>query len=267
MARIEFFGLGEMGYAMAGHLARAGHAVTPQDLDAQRLAHWHAEFNPPHAEPAEALITSVTDLAAIQALRDTPDGIAARLRPGMLWIDHTTTSPAFARECAALAQVRGAAFVDAAMSGGAVGAQAGELALFAGGVEADAAWASEITRPYCKHFFHLGTSGAGQAAKLAHQLAIAGTVLGLNAALSYGGSQGLAAPQLLAALAQGTARSAQLAQHQDKMELPGFDFSAGFAWLAKDLAALPADAPLLPMLLRSWLQEGGAGTANTTGAQ
>jgi len=266
MAHIEFFGLGEMGYPMAGHLARAGHAVLPHDPDTRRLAQWEAAHGGPRPAAADILITSVTDTAALGRLIDAAEGIATRLRPGMLWIDHTTTSPAFARDCAALAAARGAAFVDCAMSGGAAGAQAGELALFAGGANADAVRASELTRPYCRHFFHLGAAGAGQAAKLAHQLAIAGTVLGLDAALAYGGAQGLGRAQLLAALEAGTAGSAQLAQHREKLGAPQFDFSTGFAWLAKDLAALPADSPLLPMLLRGWLQTPNP-TPPGTGAQ
>ena len=256
MARIDFFGLGEMGYAMAGHLARAGNALVVHDLDAQRLARWQGEFGAvPEASQAEAVITSVTDMAALQALVSAPGGIPSYLRPGVLWIDHTTTSPAYASQCASLAARHGAAFVDAAMSGGKAGAQAGALTLFVGGEKADATRAQALTRPYCKHFTPLGAAGAGQAAKLAHQLAIAGTVLGLQAALDYGRAQGLSAEVLLAALAQGTAHSAQLDQHAGRMGAADFDFAAGFAWLAKDLAALPVESPPLPSLLQRLVKD------------
>jgi 3-hydroxyisobutyrate dehydrogenase/2-hydroxy-3-oxopropionate reductase len=264
--RIEFFGLGEMGYAMAGHLARAGHAVFARERDARRLAQWRDEFGIATENDApEAVITSVTDQAALRRMMDRPDGLALSLKAGVLWIDHTTSSPEFARECAGLAAKNGAAYVDVAMSGGAAGARAGALALFAGGAPADAARAREITAPYSKYFAHFGGAGAGQAAKLAHQLAIAGTVLGLRAALDYGQSHDMPPGLLLAALAQGTAHSVQLDQHAAKMGIPGFEPVDGFAWLARDLAALAETSPALPLQLRELIST--ASKPVPTGAQ
>jgi len=254
MARIDFFGLGEMGFAMAGHLARARHSVLAHDLDPERVRHWgelHAATRPDQG--TEVLITSVSDLEALRLLMAAPDGLGAHLKPGMLWIDHTTTSPDFARECATFAAGHQAGFVDAPMSGGKAGAERGELTLFVGAEDAQVARARLICAPYFGQFFHLGTAGAGQAAKLAHQLAIAGTVIGLQAAATYGSSQGLAPVALLAALQHGTAQSAQLAQHHDKMSTADYDFHRSFAWLAKDLAALAPGSPALPILLQQLL--------------
>jgi 3-hydroxyisobutyrate dehydrogenase len=254
MVRIDFFGLGEMGYAIAGHLARAGHALTPHDPDAQRMAQWREEFGDiSQGAAAQIVITCVSDLAALKGLVAAPDGIAARLGQGSLWVDHTTTSPQAAREFATLAAARGAIFIDAPMSGGVEGAQTAELTLFAGGAESSIARARPLLSAYCNHLVHAGATGCGQATKLAHQLAIAGTVLGLQAALSYGGSQKLPAANVLAALKQGTARSVQLNQHAAKMGGAEFDFAQGFAWLAKDLAALAEGTPALPALLRDLL--------------
>jgi len=255
MARIDFFGLGEMGYAIAGHLANAGHALAPHDLQTQRVAAWQQEFGARQAHgPAEFLITSITDLETLLALAHAPDGIAGRLKPGVLWIDHTTTSPPGARACAELAAAHGAAFIDVPMSGGAAGARAGELALFAGGAAADIARARPLLQSYCNHLTHLGAVGSGQAAKLAHQLAIAGTLLGLSAAIEYGAAQGLAAADVLGALKQGTARSIQLNQHAEKMSAADFDFARDFAWLAKDLAVVDNQAPALAALLCTLVQ-------------
>lgn len=254
---IAFHGLGEMGFAMAGHLAGAGHAVEVIDLDAGRVDVWQAQFGAAPAGAPAVIITSVTDAAALRALAP---GVQSHLAPGMLWIDHTTGDPELARHCAALAAQRGAGFVEAPLSGGRAGAQAGQLALFVGAAPADAERARQLTRPYCAHFSHLGPVGAGQAAKLAHQLAIAGIVLGLEAARAYGASQGLAAADLLAALAHGTARSEQLRQHRQMMGAPDFDFAQGFAWLAHDLAALPVAQTGLPGHLRRLLAA-PAGTA------
>ena len=257
---IAFHGLGEMGFAMAGHLARAGHALKVIDLDAARVKLWQAKFGVSSATEAEIIITSVTDAAALRALSAS---IQSCLKPGMLWIDHTTCDPELARECAALAQARGAAFVEAPMSGGKQGAEEGTLALFVGGAPADVERARLATQFYCAHFAHLGPTGTGQATKLAHQLAIAGTVLGLEAARGFGVSQGIAPADLLDALAHGTARSVQLEQHAALMSASGFDFARGFAWLAKDLAPLSASSSSLSGQLRKLLA-GAQATAHIT---
>jgi 3-hydroxyisobutyrate dehydrogenase len=252
MANIAFHGLGKMGHAMAGHLVAAGHAIRVHDPDPLRQAAWQRQYPaPPPAEPPEVIITCVTDAAALRSLAQHTRAFAVQITTAMLWIDHTTADPATARLCAALAAEHDTGFVDAPISGGQAGADSGHLALFAGGTAVNVERARVITRPYCAHFAHLGAVGTGQAAKLAHQLAIAGTVLGLEAARAYGRAHGLAPAELLAALEYGTARSAQLLQHREKMSREEFDFADSFSWLAQDLTALPSgSAPLAGLLLR-----------------
>jgi 3-hydroxyisobutyrate dehydrogenase-like beta-hydroxyacid dehydrogenase len=255
---IAFYGLGEMGFAMAGYLAGAGHAVKVIDLDTSRVNAWQSQFGAQQAGLPEVVVTTVTDAAALRALSAS---VAGHLNPGMLWIDHTTSDPETARHCAMLAAGRGAGFVEAPMSGGKDGAREGKLTLFVGATAEDAERARQVTAAYCAHFAHFGPVGAGQTAKLAHQLAVAGIVLGLEAARSYGASQGLATGQLLDALAHGTARSEQLRQHQAMIGAPDFDFVQGFAWLAKDLAVLPASQAGLPDQLRRLVAAPQASTA------
>jgi 3-hydroxyisobutyrate dehydrogenase-like beta-hydroxyacid dehydrogenase len=262
MTNIAFHGLGNMGHAMAGHLVLAGNAVRVHDRDPARQAAWQRQYQaPPPAEPPEVIITSVTDAAALRALAQENAGFAAQISTGVLWIDHTTTDPATARLCAALAAEYDTGFVDAPMSGGKAGAESGHLAFFAGGTVVNVERARAVTRPYCAHFAHLGPVGAGQAAKLAHQLAIAGTVLGLEAARAYGREHGLAPADLLAALEYGTARSAQLLQHREKMSIAEFDFADSFSWLAQDLTALSSESAPLAALLRRLLSMPAAAAA------
>jgi 3-hydroxyisobutyrate dehydrogenase len=254
MNNIAFHGLGKMGHAMAGHLVVAGNAVRVHDADPTRQAAWRRQYPaPPPAEPPQVIITCVTNAGALRLLAQHSRAFAAQISTAVLWIDHTTTDPATALLCATLAAEHDTGFIDAPMSGGQVNADSGHLALFAGGTAVNVERARAVTRPYTAHFAHLGPVGAGQATKMAHQLAIAGTVLGLEAARAYGREHGLATAELLEALEYGTARSAQLLQHREKMSIEQFDFVDSFSWLAQDLTALPPGAAPLAALLRRLL--------------
>jgi 3-hydroxyisobutyrate dehydrogenase len=231
---VAFVGLGAMGAPMAARLAGAGIGVAGFDRDAAAQARWRAA----HAAEAfaldecECVITCVTDEAALTALAP---GLLEALPAGALWIDHTTTCAAtaerLARDCAAA----DAHFVDAPVSGGPDGAAAGGLVVMAGGVDVDVARARPLLAAYAARVVHLGPPGSGQLAKLANQVAIAGTVRGLAEAVTLARAGGLDVAALLDALSGGTAASRQLERTRGAW-LAGAAFDEACAWLAKDLA-------------------------------
>lgn len=242
---VGFFGLGAMGYPMAGRLARAGYAVAVADLDPGRVARWRAAFPAAAHDPAQAaiVVTCVTDAAALRELALGRGALLDSVRPGTLLIDHTTIAPALARELAGEAAKRGAAFVDAPASGGADGAAAGALAVMAGGAPADLERARPVLQCYAARIVHIGPAGSGALAKLANQIAIAGTVRALAEAVALARAAGVEPAAVLEALAGGTAASAQLARTRHTLAQPEFAFADAFGWLAKDLAlALEAGA-------------------------
>ena len=142
--RVAFLGLGVMGYPMAGHLARAGHHVTVYNRTAAKADAWAAEYPgtvaaTPHAAAAAADIVfscvgNDDDLRSI-VLGDL--GALGAMKTGAIFVDHTTTSAAVARELSAVTAVRGVHFIDAPVSGGPAAAAAGTLAIMAGGDSAD----------------------------------------------------------------------------------------------------------------------------------
>lgn len=241
-ARVVFVGLGAMGAPMAERLAQSGYAVCGIDAQAAREAAWRARVGGAEHDVAEAdaVLTCVTDETA--AARVAAETILPRIARGALWVDHTTTSPAFARELAAAAAARGAGFVDAPVSGGAEGAASGTLVAMAGGEPADTARARPLLAAYAARVVHLGAAGSGQFAKLANQVAIAGTVRGLAEAVALARAGGIDAERLLEALAGGTAGSVQLARTAATLADPAFDFATAFAWLGKDLDLASAEA-------------------------
>jgi 3-hydroxyisobutyrate dehydrogenase-like beta-hydroxyacid dehydrogenase len=237
MPAIGFVGLGAMGYPMAGRLARAGYAVAVSDLDPARVARWRAEFAGAAHDLAQAaiVVTCVTNDSALHELMLGPESFLDSVRPGTLLVDHTTIPPVLARELASAAAARGVGFVDAPTSGGVDGAAAGALAIMAGGEAADLERARPVLACYAAQIVHIGPVGSGALAKLANQIAIAGTVRALAEAVALARAGGVDPAAVLAALSGGTAASAQLARTREALARADFDFARTFAWLRKDL--------------------------------
>jgi 3-hydroxyisobutyrate dehydrogenase-like beta-hydroxyacid dehydrogenase len=253
MALISFFGLGAMGSEMAGRLARAGHAVAVHDLDGARRAAWTRRFAAADHAPTHAdfVITCVTDDAALGRLLLGPTGLIAQLPAGGCLIDHTTAAPATARALAQAASACGVLALDAPISGGVSAAADGTLSVMVGGTSETVVRARPILAAYAGSVEHLGAAGAGQLAKLANQVAIAGIMRGIAEALALARAGGLDDAALLRALVSGSAHSTQLERLIASGHADGWRFERQVAWLAKDLhLALEAAGPLgaaLPM--------------------
>lgn len=268
--RIAFFGLGEMGFPMAGRLVAAGYVVAAHDVAAVREAAWRSRFGGADIPLADAqiVVTCVTDEPSLMKLLLGADGLVARA-PGTLFIDHTTISVATARAVADAAVLSGALAVDAPASGGREGAETGRLSIMLGGSDAAVAAARPVLACYAAQITHLGPPGAGQMAKLANQVAIAGIVRGLAEAVMLARADGLAVSSVLAALAGGSAGSVQLDRLAAALAEPGWTFDRLFAWLAKDLHLATAEGKrvgaALPMTeLVSAFLDRGPGTSPET---
>ena len=251
-----------MGFSMAGQLARAGYVVLISDPVAARCEQWREQYGEQAvanvadtdnvANTADVIIICVTDHHADAALLLGPSGLLGNAQAGQLFIDHTTTSPQFARASARLARARRALWVDAPISGSALGAQTNTLSTFVGGSIDAVRMARPILAIYSNCVTHLGEAGCGQAGKLANQLAIAGTVRGLAEAVVLARANEVPLPALFDALCAGSAHSRQLDQHRDKLIASEFEFSKAFDWLYKDLelarAAVVKSMPLADLI-------------------
>ncbi len=258
--RVAFLGLGVMGYPMAGHLARAGHQVTVYNRNIDKAVAWCAEFAPhtaPATTPAEAALTADVvfccvgnddDLRSVVLGRPgangqrQADGAFAGMRPGNIFVDHTTASAHVARELYARGQELGVAFVDAPVSGGQAGAQNGLLTVMCGGD----ATAFEAVRPiamaFSRAFTLLGPSGNGQLAKMVNQICIAGLVQGLAEAIAFGEKAGLDMNQVLDVIGKGAAQSWQMDNRGKTMVAGKFDFGFAVDWMRKDLGLVLEEA-------------------------
>jgi len=245
---VAFLGLGVMGGPMAGHLVRAGHRVTAYNRTASRAGAWlerqradgfEVTSAPTPAEAAhgaEVVLSCVgNDLDLAEVLLGD-NGALAAMDPGALLVDHTTVSPGLARRIAGAAEAHGIAALDAPVSGGQAGAEAGRLSIMCGGTAKAMERARPVLEAYAARIVHIGEAGAGQSAKAVNQICIAGTLAGLSEAIRFAQAQGLEMEKVLEAISGGAAQSWQMENRWDTMTRGEFDFGFAIDWMRKDLA-------------------------------
>jgi 3-hydroxyisobutyrate dehydrogenase len=255
--KVAFLGLGVMGYPMAGHLALAGHQVTVYNRTTTKSIAWCAEFTratAPNliqtqaATPREAVrdadivFCCVGNDDDLRSVTLGADGAFASMRPGAVFVDHTTASASVARELDAAARQLGFQFIDAPVSGGQAGAQNGMLTVMCGGDAATFESVKPTAMAFSRAFTLLGSSGAGQLAKMVNQICIAGLVQGLSEAIAFGQQAGLDMNQVLEVIGKGAAQSWQLDNRGKTMVEGKFDFGFAVDWMRKDLGLVLDEA-------------------------
>ena len=254
---VAFLGLGVMGYPMAGHLARAGHQVTVYNRTASKSIAWCAEFSgassqlgihahaatPRQAvQQADIVFCCVGNDADLRSVTLGTDGAFAGMKPGAIFVDHTTASADIARELSAAAATKGLQFIDAPVSGGQAGAQNGLLTVMCGGDANAFETVKPVAMAFSRAFTLLGDSGAGQLAKMVNQICIAGLVQGLSEAIAFGQKAGLDMNQVLDVIGKGAAQSWQMDNRGKTMVADKFDFGFAVDWMRKDLGLVLDEA-------------------------
>jgi 3-hydroxyisobutyrate dehydrogenase len=244
--RAGFVGLGVMGFAMAGHMAAAGHEMRVFNRSPAKAKAWgEAHEGVVAASVAEAasgrelLVLCVGTDSDVRAV--VGEALAA-LPPGAIIVDHTTTSAKLAREMAALARTHRCEFLDAPVSGGEAGAKAGKLSVMVGGEPAAFARAEVVIRAYAKAVLRMGGSGAGQLTKMVNQICIAGVVQGLAEAVVFAKRAGLDPGLVQQAISQGAAQSWQMDNRWTTMARGEFEFGFAVDWMRKDLGLVLEEA-------------------------
>lgn len=214
MATLGWVGIGDIGFPMMVRLREAGHDVRVWARDPSRRAAAQAAGAKLAASAAElggsceAVFLCVTDVDAVEEIVFGRDGIATASSASIFVVDHSTIHPGRTRVMAARLreQARGH-WVDAPVSGGAVGARAGTLAVMAGGEADDIAAVSPWMRAYGGKITHVGASGTGQACKSCNQAIANTTIMVWAELLAYARSFGLDVAKLVEATEGGFADS------------------------------------------------------------
>jgi 3-hydroxyisobutyrate dehydrogenase len=175
--KIGFIGVGNIGAPIAGQLLAAGHQLLVHDIRRDAAdgmiaagARW-AEAPAAIAVECEVVATCLPGPAEMEAVCLGAEGVVGRLKPGALYIDHTTNAPALVRRVAALLAAKGVAMVDAPVSGGMEGAQTRDLLVMAGGEAAAFERARPLLETVAKRVIHTGAIGTGSVAKIMHNSA------------------------------------------------------------------------------------------------
>lgn len=237
--RIALLGIGLMGLPMARRLLGAGLPLTvwnrtpakalPLQAEGVRLAASAAQA----VADADIVITMLEHGAVVREVL-TDGGVLAAMRSGALFIDMSSIQPAQAREHAQWLGERGVAGLDAPVSGGTLGAEAGTLTIMAGGTEADFARAAPAFVPLGRATL-VGPAGAGQLAKLANQMIVGITIGAVAEALLLAQAGGADPVKVRQALTGGFADSRILQVHGQRMIERDFVKRGAVAVQLKDL--------------------------------
>jgi len=246
--KIGFIGLGLMGKPMSLNLLKAGHSVTVWNRTAARasdLAAAGAKLARTPREAAEAseiLFTIVSDPPALEEIlwghEGQNDGALAGLKPGSIYVDSSTISPALARRVSAVCAERKVQFLDAPVTGGDWGAREGNLVFMIGGDAETLRAVEPVLSVMGKKWFHLGPSGAGQTIKLAMNGILALQVGVMAEALAIVGKAGLNEQQLIEVMQASMARSGVLDVKAPLMAKGEYKPSFPLRLMHKDLGLL-----------------------------
>jgi 2-hydroxy-3-oxopropionate reductase len=237
MRHIGFIGLGLMGKPMARNLLKAGFKLTVHSRSRQPVDELAALGATPAASlrevasASEVVITMVPDAPDVEAVVAGPDGIlaGAAAKPGLIHIDMSTISPIATRRIAEMEKRAGVIHLDAPVSGGTVGAEAGTLSIMVGGDEAAFDACGEIFAAMGKKITYMGASSAGQTTKACNQIMTGGIYAVMAEALVLAAKSGLDPAKVVDVLSGGAARCWALEVRAPKIlkrELnPGFKAS------------------------------------------
>jgi len=248
MARIGFIGLGNMGLPMAQNLLKAGHGVRGFDLsnaqlDALTASGGEAAANVKAAAAgAEIVITMLPAGAHVREVYLGADGVLAAAGNNALLIDSSTIDVETARVVAAAAGKRGLAMLDAPVSGGVGGAQAGTLTFMVGGADDAFARAKPILEAMGKTIVHAGGAGNGQAAKICNNMILGVSMIAVSEGFVLAEKLGLDAQKLFDIASKSSGQCWSMTAY---CPVPGLvptspanrDYTAGFtaAMMLKDL--------------------------------
>jgi len=208
---IGWIGTGLMGHPMVGHLLKAGYKVNVHNRTKSKTDDLVGMGCTWFDTPAEIAANSDVVITIIGFPKDVEEcyfgseGIFKALKSGTILVDMTTTKPSLAIKISEQADKMGAAFVDAPVSGGQLGAINGNLSIMMGGNKEVVDKVVPLFQAFGKNMVYQGKAGSGQHTKMCNQITIAGTLIGVCEGLLYGLKAGLDLNTMLESITKGAA--------------------------------------------------------------
>jgi 3-hydroxyisobutyrate dehydrogenase len=261
--RIGFIGLGAMGGAMAGHLAKNGYAVTGYDVNPARAEAAARGGVARAASPAEAaqgadvVMSSLPTPAAVRAAYLGPDGVLTRAGAGAVLVDLSTIDPDTWKEVARAAEAQGLACLDAPVSGGPVEAGSGKLVFIVGGEERVLERCRPIFATLGTEIHHVGPLGSAQVVKIVNNVMSMGNVAVAAEAMVLGVKAGMDPQRLFDILSTSGGRSHHFLKRFPNVLAGDFEPRFSIALSRKDLglATRLAESLGVPMLTMSIVRQ------------
>ncbi|UUX34194.1 NAD(P)-dependent oxidoreductase [Fundicoccus culcitae] len=232
MNKIGFIGLGVMGKEMARHLLSTGHEVHVYNRTKQKAdelvgygAHWQ---DTPYdvAKATDFVLTIVGYPNDVEEVYFSKTGLFAGGHEGQIFIDLTTSTPSLAKQIFEHGQTVGIETLDAPVSGGDIGAKEARLTTMVGGKKETFDQAKQILDCFSAKVTYMGEAGSGQHTKMANQIMIAGTMVGMVETLLYADKMGLDNEKVIEILNSGAAANFSLANYGPRILKE--DYSPGF---------------------------------------
>jgi 2-hydroxy-3-oxopropionate reductase len=252
--KVGFIGLGIMGKPMAGHLLAGGHELyaytlgsVPEELTGQGAK--VCQSSQEVAEKADIVITMVPDSPDVEAVLFGAQGVAAGLSRGKIVVDMSSISPLETKRFAKRINELGAAYLDAPVSGGEVGAKAATLTIMVGGPQETFDKIKPLFELMGKNITLVGDNGAGQTCKVANQMIVAITIEAIGEALVFASKAGADPAKVRQALMGGFASSRVLEVHGERILKRNFAPGFRIGLHMKDLSLALAGARELGVAL------------------
>jgi 3-hydroxyisobutyrate dehydrogenase-like beta-hydroxyacid dehydrogenase len=250
MNKIGFIGLGTMGGPMAGHLVKKGYELFVFNRSEAKTEKWISKYM------AGNICFSVKELATCckiiilcvgndEDVRWIINEIFDSLNPGTIIIDHTTTSAQLSMEMLVKVNKKDSFFLDAPVSGGALGAQKGNLSVMVGGKKEIFLSIKKILETYSKCSKLMGPNGYGQLTKMVNQICIAGLIQALAEGLNFSEKAGLNSSDVIEVISQGAAKSWQMENRWKTMLEDEYEHGFAVDLMRKDLEIVKKQAELI----------------------
>lgn len=249
--KVGFIGLGTMGAPMARNLITAGFELTVHNRTRSSEEPLAAEGAERAATPAEAasdadvVVTIVSDTADVEEVLFGDDGVASGAGPGSVVCDMSTISAEATRSFGSRLATHDVHMIDAPVSGGPEGAEAGTLAIMVGGDAEDVKRAMPVLECLGGKVTYVGPLGAGQLTKAVNQIIVGGYMLACAEAMTFGLKAGLDMDKVLEAISSGMSRSAILEMRAPNMLRDDYPLGFKLALHLKDLGIVTATARTL----------------------
>ena len=224
--KLGFIGIGLMGLPMCHRLLRAGFQLSVFNRNGSKcqplVEHGAKQFESIAlmAQNCDVIMLCVSNTESVE---EVTQALLPHLQPGQLIIDFSSISPDATRDLAQQVSLKGASWLDSPVSGGVAGAEAGTLAIMAGGCDQDIERAKPLLEPLSQRVTHMGGNGSGQTTKICNQMIVSCNVLVMAEVLAMAKKSGVDASKIPTALQGGFADSIPLQLTGSRMAQQDFD--------------------------------------------